>query len=239
MIFYSTDSVDACLFGRDVAEEFTCIVDEGFNRCLKKGSALSEATYKRDIRCMRLLIKSGAKIAPDADLLSSIGYYSPLEYAILVGSIEALDLLLDSGADIETTNHAGNTLLAFACIKDRLIISKHLVTRGAKTTVVDMDEDNILHLIIWHTGRYGNKEWQEKVPKTLKFILEVDASLLNQTNNDDYTPYLLACSTGNQDIMDFFKSKGARVNQKLCEMLCKQDRAITLHGECSPFSGIY
>ena len=187
------------------------------------------------------MISVGANVNPN-NHANTVFYQSPLEYAVETDNIALIDLLIDNGANIEAENVGGITALVSSAIDDRLQVAGHLVERGANISFVDSYGNNILHKVIWDIANWGQKHWKGDVPKTFKFMLMLDKTLLHQKNNDGYTPYMFACSTGNQVFIDYLKTQGAYlhtiVDGKSCDDLCNSDQALALHGGCSPFAGI-
>ncbi|HOI83817.1 MAG TPA: ankyrin repeat domain-containing protein, partial [Campylobacterales bacterium] len=102
------------------------LLDNGADVRNKNIDLLSMATMINSTDIVRLLLNNGATIKSKFD-------YMPLENAARNNNIEMLDLLLDSGFDINEKNERwGDTALHVASHEGRLDAVKLLIKRGAK-----------------------------------------------------------------------------------------------------------
>ena len=80
-----------------------------------------------DTKMLQLLLASGA----DANAKDELYEWGPLHYAAFCGSLEALQLLLDYGADVHAVSRSGSTALHAAATGGWVEVVKLLLSRGA------------------------------------------------------------------------------------------------------------
>lgn len=92
-----------------------------------EGNALVAAAKNNHADSVRLLIESGAAVDIETFLYKS----TPLLIASYWGSVDAVKVLVENGADIHHKNSSGNTALHKACEKDQFDVIKYLISQGA------------------------------------------------------------------------------------------------------------
>ena len=196
------------------------------------GSALIEATAKEDVECMKILIAAGANL----DAKDEWPWRRPIHIAAEKENYTLMDLLLDNGADIDAIHNGGNALETATQV-DRIDVAKYLIGRGANVGA-DIQSSNILMSVIWW---YYNKP-QTYVSDTFKLIVETDKTVLEKRGWNGYTPYLYACYTGNQAVVDYLVEKGSNTEAKTtdgktCSVLCREKLANGKFDGCIAITG--
>ena len=197
-----------------------------------EGSALIEATAKEDVECMKTLIAAGANL----DAQDKWPWYRPIHIAARKENYKLMDLLLDNGADIDAIHNGGNALER-ATQMDRIDVAKYLIGRGANVAV-DIQSSNILNSVIWW---YYNDR-QTYVSETFKLIVDADKTVLEKSGWNGMTPYLYACYTGNQGVVDYLVEKGSNTEAmttegKTCSVLCREKLANGKFDGCIAITG--
>ncbi|XP_035662257.1 ankyrin repeat and SOCS box protein 18-like isoform X2 [Branchiostoma floridae] len=130
------------------------------------------------IECMRHLLDRRA------DVNYSPNGWSPLHAAVDGGHVDAVQLLINHGADVDLeTEDTGKTALHMCCGKDYLKIAKLLLRRGTNINAKTYDvEETPLHVAA-----------QNGLFDLVDLLLEKGADP-NATNNEGDTPLALACT---------------------------------------------
>jgi ankyrin repeat protein len=181
------------------------------------------------LRCaetIAALIRAGAD--PNAQVTGA-GYHAetPLHGAASSDDVEALDALLDGGADIE---RGGAVFTNGAAMSDAVIFAqwksaRRLLERGAKTTLTQaaalglMDrlsayfdgesqpEAQEITAALWHACRGGQQE-------IAAYLLQRGADL-NWIGWDHMTPLDTAIKSGNEHLVDWMRAQGAKSAREL------------------------
>ena len=101
--------------------------------------------YETKLGLIQLLLNAGA------DVNGSVGRSAPLHKAALFGNIEAIDLLIQSGADVNILSTAnsycppGSTPLHFAATKEDLSCLNLLLAAGADPNIANSDGQTPLY----------------------------------------------------------------------------------------------
>lgn len=123
-----------------------------------------------------------------------------LLWAVKSGDIAAVQRLLDSGADVNTTGHEtnyGSTLLMIAIMDDSADIANLLISRGADVGFKDKYGDTPLHLAI-----------KKSMSSTVQALVNKGADVNAKGALDD-SPLHLAMYKGMDDLSAMLKRKGA------------------------------
>eukprot|EP00752_Nemacystus_decipiens_P016320 g14595.t1 len=118
------------------------------------------------------------------------------------GSIESTSVLLASGNfDIDSATSRGDTPLMFAAGFGHSQIARMLVNHGAKTSAVNVDGFDALHL----TAERGHLD-------VTKLLVEAGSGLEAKTSAHGFTPLDLAAEQGHSEIMKVLIEAGADPN---------------------------
>ena len=129
---------------------------------------------------------------------------TPLMQACVKGNKDAINVLLNAGADPNIADVDGGTCLHYAAGTD--CCTEAILRSGADTTIVNIFGDTCLHQIL-RREYLSNKCDQE----TLQMLLDHGVPV-NATNKNHHTAYMLACHQGNIDAMCALVNAGADPN---------------------------
>ncbi|KAI8840518.1 hypothetical protein BC829DRAFT_446957 [Chytridium lagenaria] len=135
----------------------------------------------------------------DVNLADDINSRTSLHEASILGKIDLIRLLLESGAGIEATDMYGRTPLHYAAMYGRYECTVFLVTSGAPVDHTDLDDCSpLIHAVIGgHT-------------KCVEALLERGASI-DRSSASGADPLALSCEYGHIDIATLLLKKGARL----------------------------
>lgn len=131
---------------------------------------------------------------------------TPLGYAAHFGSREAVEALLDCGADVNAVSHSkiafipSNTALHAAIAGERNVeVIKLLLSRGAKTTVYDSNGHTCLHSAAFHDDNV----------EIIGLLLEHGADANGKPEGGE-TPLAVALRQGNYTVAELLRRSGAQ-----------------------------
>jgi ankyrin repeat protein len=169
--------------------------------CAASGRSASQASALRFYDLIRSNDLKGLKAQVEeagVDLRDDRGA-TPLMQAVAIGSLEAVRLLLDAGADVNARNASGATALLWAAghrEKSRLLIQHgadvHVRSKLGKTPVFAI------------VGRPANAD-------LLRTLIDRGVDL-NAVDAGGNTPLMSAVQTGDLDMVRLLVNKGANVN---------------------------
>lgn len=207
----------------DLAEVLiTCGADVG-ERDPRGRTPLHCAAFHDNPGIVGSLLRRGA----DIDAPASVGQWTPLHFAISLGNLATVTLLLDKGADTSLRNSAGfcplHCALSEAFMRDtesgdtggwhqpqdfrpqRLRIIELLVSSGLDINAVDSSGDTPLHLAV----RFS---W----PEAAEYLVAHGASV-HSTNSAGTPPYFeaaVAASSHVEAMMTIFTRQGINLNHQ-------------------------
>ena len=117
-------------------------------------------------------------------------YTSPYPTSYHTCSIQAVEAIIEHGADVNAVNNIGQTALWFACVDGQDSFVKILLDTGAEPNIVDKYGDSCLHAAI-----HGQCSTE-----TIHKIVDHGAHV-NAVNKDGATPLLLACSAAHEGVV--------------------------------------
>ena len=107
-------------------------------------SELHWACYRSDSALVRsLLAESGGELSRRVDDAENESGASPLLWAALSGSREAVETLLDAGATVDLADKFGQTALMHAVQNGHVVVAHVLVERGANLNVRDKEAHSL------------------------------------------------------------------------------------------------
>ncbi len=196
----------------------TLVDDKGAGRTLLHVVTDWPGHFPNCGKTIALLAEAGAD--PDAGLAHSPvdAFEKPLHWAASADDVEAIDALLDNGADIEAAGavFTGGTPMSDAVVFAQWRAAERLLERGAATTlwqaaalglcerVRELAEDatgDELTAALWHACRGGQRA-------TAEFLLERGADL-HWVGFMEWTPLRAARESGNKGLVKALTKRGA------------------------------
>src|SRR5579862_7958545 len=167
-----------------------------------------------------LLIARGAD--PDAPMVGGTAPETPLHWAASSNDVDALDALLDGGADIESPGavFTNGTAMSDAVIFAQWNAARRLLDRGAKTTFTESAGLGLLDRLVtcfeqepkpardqvtaalWHACRAGQLQ-------TAQYLAGKGANI-NWIGWDKIAPLDGALQNGNHDLVAWLRNQGAK-----------------------------
>jgi len=202
------------------------IVDpKGASRTLLHIAADWPGHFPKVSQTIGLLIERGAD--PNAPMIGGNAPERPLHWAASSNDVDALNALLDGGADIESPGaiFTNGTAMSDAVIFAQWNAARRLLDRGAKTTLTESAGLGLLERLatyfeqvlkpagdqitaaLWHACRGGQMQ-------TALYVTGKGANI-NWVGWDKIAPLDGAQQSGNQDLVAWLQSQGAK---RACEL---------------------
>ena len=167
-----------------------------------------------------VLVEAGAD--PNAPYIGGNAQETPLHWAASSNDVEAIDALLDHGADIESPGaiFTGGTAMSDAVIFACWDAARRLLERGAKTNLTqsaglglldrltpyfeqaNAPEEQEIRGALWHACRGGHLE-------TVQYLIEKGADR-NWIGWDHLAPLDCARQSGNTQLIAWLEGRGAK-----------------------------
>ena len=197
------------------------IVDpKGVSRSLLHIAVDWPGHFPRVSQTIGLLIERGAD--PDAPMVGGNAPERPLHWAASCNDVDALDALLDGGADIEGSGaiFTNGAAMSDAVIFAQWNVARRLVDRGAKTTLTESAALGLLDRLttyfeqeprpaaeqitaaLWHACRAGQLQAAQ--------YLTAKGANINWVGWDNISPLDGAHHSGNQDLVAWLQNQGAK-----------------------------
>jgi hypothetical protein len=202
------------------------IVDpKGASRTLLHVAADWPGHFPNVAQTIELLIERGAD--PDASMVGGNAPEKPLHWAASSNDVDALNALLDGGANIESPGaiFTNGTAMSDAVIFAQWNAARRLFDRGAKTTLTESAGLGLLDRLaacfeqepvptgdqvtaaLWHACRGGQLQ-------TAQYLAGTGANI-NWVGWDKIAPLDGALQSGNQDLVAWLRNQGAKVAREL------------------------
>jgi ankyrin repeat protein len=180
-------------------------------------SKLREVLYENQSSSIsNSALESSVTVAePDADTSVS-AMARPLKQAILGGDVEALQSLIESGADLSSLHTNGQSLLHLAAWSNDADMIELLVESGLDVSAVDEKGRTPLHF----AAAYGHLMTAEQLIE-----LGADMEAVDPRNG---TPLMTAVRNGNHAMVDALIRAGAKLTQPLLTTAAYQGDTKTL-----------
>ena len=170
--------------------------------------------------------KGNANIADDRGI-------TPLMYAAEIGSLDAMRLLIDRGADVNAQNAFGSTALMWSVsdpAKVRLLLDHgaqvNTVARSGRTALIVAAFTNpsaeVVKLLLAKGAKVGVMDWRHVTPlnaatfgndtATVRLLLEAGADIDTPDTFIGLTPLMNAAGNRNVEAVKLLLAKGASVN---------------------------
>ena len=160
-------------------------------------TALEIALIKGNVNAINILITAGAEVN-----MSDNNSDTYLHNAVRMGcSAQALQAIVDHGADVNSTNKWNQTAVALALMERNVDAINVLLNVGADPNIADDDGDTCLHEVI-------------RIDYSKEMILSIieHGANVNAANNQNFTALKMACVKRNIDAVSVLLNAGADVN---------------------------
>ena len=182
-------SLHAAVLGGCSEEAFKKIIDHGadVNSTNNESvTALMVACKKGNMDAMYVLLNAGA----DPHIADSNGN-TCMHHAIVGGcSKEVLQVIIDHGADVNSTNNDSVTALMVACKKGNVDATYALLKAASNPDIADSNGNTCMYHAI--VGSFSKE--------VLQAIIDQGADV-NSTNKEGVTALMAACRKGNMDVI--------------------------------------
>ena len=157
-------------------------------------SALFWATSERRTECMRVLLSHGA----DPNLLNGTGTFVPLLFA----DVDAAQLLVEHGADVDAVDADGRSALYFAVQDYDFELASFLLNEGANPNV--------------YTSRSTTPLMRAAIREADEFVLLLldNGADVEARNRDEETALFVASRSKNSRSIKFLLEAGAKVHAR-------------------------
>ena len=155
-----------------------------------KTTPLILAVQNGNLECVKILLKYKAEIEERGDYID--GDYpccTPLFVAAANGDVNIFSFLVESGADVNARSGDVDeqlTPLMIACENGKLHAVRYLIAGGAEVNL----EDNSGYTALHYAATFSNNNF------ALSCLIDSGANV-NGLTNDNRTPLMLACESGN------------------------------------------
>ncbi|OCA06841.1 ankyrin repeat domain-containing protein [Wolbachia endosymbiont of Trichogramma pretiosum] len=165
-------------------------------------SPLSIAVSKKDLGMMRFLIDNGA--VPD---IEDLFHVTPMYYAVTMGTVEMIELLIDKGARISgyfSYAHKERTLVGWAIDKNSPekveVLLKHGASPDGKFDLLAYSQNSCLHAAV-----------EKNHSRIVELLIEYHADV-NVQNEQGQTPIYFAISSKRPKIIKLLYDNGANID---------------------------
>jgi ankyrin repeat protein len=152
------------------------------------------------------------------------------------GDLGKVQQLITDGADINSKNKLGETLLELACKNSRTSVADFLLTKGVKPDIIGYNGFSVLHracgeegylhiveLLLSKGATVDIKNDEGTTPlhtaaainneAVLKYLIDHGADV-NSADDNGYTPLHMACGNGFEASVNLLINRGANINMK-------------------------
>ena len=208
------DSALFCAIKRDSLDVVLLLMQHHVDSSL----VLSTGDHVLMICIQRNKIKIFSKILtlldPKFDLINKTNnnQQTPLTVAVILGNLEAAQLLLLSNCDLHLTDKNGHSALDYAVINNSIQLAKLLVTDKVvlNTKITDQSED-LVNLLISHKCQFKLDFEKISICNIYKYSKGMDLNVVGEA---------IRCKR--RDILDFMISKKTRITMAMLYVAIKE-----------------
>jgi ankyrin repeat protein len=202
-----------CLMSQPSSSEYLNIIfkycpDANVNIMDKNGdSPLLLAAFSGNLENVRILIEHGANV-------NQLGASkaSPLFYASYGGYDEIVGILLKNGATVDVLTENRRTPLMIAMKNGNKYVVEDLLNAGADPDRKDSDGNTALLYACGLPISSDNPTANTNVKNEIILLLIAKGCDVNASNNDGFTPLMVASREGNADIAESLINHNANLN---------------------------
>lgn len=171
----------------NLEQETSAVIEGGYP--VEGATPLWTASTLGHLKFVRMLVDRGAQIEHTTDSRST-----PLRGAAFDGHCDVCEFLIERGADIDKPNQVGQSPLTIAAAMKKADCVELLINKGANVNHRGHNGDTPLHVCV--------ESGAVKIAEIL-----VKAGAKNNPNEVGFTPSILACCYGHDDVMAFLDSQ--------------------------------
>ena len=190
----------------NLEQETSAVIEGGYP--VEGATPLWTASTLGHLRFVQMLVDRGAQIEHTTDSRST-----PLRGAAFDGHCDVCEYLIERGADIDKPNQVGQSPLTIAAAMKKTDCVELLIRKGANVNHRGHNGDTPLHVCV--------ESGAVKIAEIL-----VKAGAQNNPNEVGFTPSILACCYGHDDVMKFldkqFKLKPKERYDCYCLLAAKE-----------------
>lgn len=187
-------------FRSNLEQETSAVIEGGYP--VEGATPLWTASTLGRLELVKLLVSRGADIEHTTDSRSS-----PLRGAAFDGHCEVCEFLIGKGADINKPNQVGQSPLTIAAAMQKTKCVRLLIEKGADVNHKGHNGDTPLHVSV------------ESGAVEIAQIL-VKAGAKNCPNDVGFTPAILACCYGHNEVMNFLNTTFQLKPKELYDCYC-------------------
>ena len=198
-------------FDSNIEQETSAVIEGGYP--VEGATALWTASTLGYLDFVKELVSRGANIEHTTDSKSS-----PLRGAAFDGHCDVCEFLIDKGADIDKPNQVGQSPLTIAAAMQKTKCVELLIKKGADVNHKGHNGDTPLHVSV--------ESGAVEIAKIL-----VKAGAKNDANDVGFTPAILACCYGHDDVMRYLHTTFRLKPKELYDCYCLLAAKDILGGE--------
>ena len=187
-------------FDTDIEQETSAVIEGGYP--VEGATALWTASTLGYLDFVKELVSRGADIEHTTDSKSS-----PLRGAAFDGHCEVCEFLIGQGANIDKPNQVGQSPLTIAAAMQKTKCVELLIAKGADVNHKGHNGDTPLHVSV--------ESGAVEIAKIL-----VKAGAKNDPNDVGFTPAILACCYGHDDVMFYLRTTFHLKPKELYDCYC-------------------
>ena len=198
-------------FNANIEQETSAVIEGGYP--VEGATALWTASTLGYLDFVKELVSRGANIEHTTDSKSS-----PLRGAAFDGHCDVCEFLIEQGADIDKPNQVGQSPLTIAAAMQKTKCVELLIKKGADVNHKGHNGDTPLHVSV--------ESGAVEIAKIL-----VKAGAKNDANDVGFTPAILACCYGHDDVMKYLHTTFRLKPKELYDCYCLLAAKDILGGE--------
>ena len=198
-------------FEAEIEQETSAVIEGGYP--VEGATALWTASTLGYLDFVKELVSRGANIEHTTDSKSS-----PLRGAAFDGHCDVCEFLIEKGADIDKPNQVGQSPLTIAAAMQKTKCVELLIAKGADVNHKGHNGDTPLHVSV--------ESGAVEIAKIL-----VKAGAKNDANDVGFTPAILACCYGHDDVMKYLHMTFRLKPKELYDCYCLLAAKDILGGE--------
>ena len=187
-------------FDTEIEQETSAVIEGGYP--VEGATALWTASTLGHLEFVKELVSRGANIEHTTDSKSS-----PLRGAAFDGHCDVCEFLIKKGADIDKPNQVGQSPLTIAAAMQKTKCVELLIAKGADVNHKGHNGDTPLHVSV--------ESGAVEIAKIL-----VKAGAKNDANDVGFTPAILACCYGHDNVMKYLHTTFRLKPKELYDCYC-------------------